>query len=151
MWGGLDGAQPRGECGLAEKGTAQEVPKGWEKGKRRGPRGERPRVHSRVTRLHWRKPRWQSGPQRYSSPGDLVGEEAREETGVPWLDEDAAVWKDELPRLKVEPGRNTVVGGTLELDCPVVRLVTGELRMAVIPRVEDKRPDVGIWEVRDVD
>lgn len=61
----------------------------------------------------------------------------REETEVPRVDKELSVCKDELPWPRVELGRMTVVASTVVLDWPEVRLVTGELRMAVVPMVDD--------------
>lgn len=76
---------------------------------------------------------------------------AREEMDWLSMDTDPVVGKEELPCAVMELVRNTVVCSLVVLGCLVVRLVAGELGMAVTPRVEDRRPWVGVWVVREVD
>lgn len=66
-------------------------------------------------------------------------------------DKDPVEWRDELPWTEVRLARVTVLETPVLLGCPVVRLVTGEVRMAVTPTVEEKRLDGGIRVVRVVD
>lgn len=89
--------------------------------------------------------------QRCHSPGELGRDVTREEVDWPLVEEDPAVGKEELPCAVMEPVRNTLAGSPVVLGCLVVRLVAGELGMAVTPRVEDRRPCVGARVVREVD
>lgn len=91
------------------------------------------------------------GLQRCRSPAGLGRDVAREEMDWLSMDTDPVVGKEELPCAVMELVRNTVVCSLVVLGCLVVRLVAGELGMAVTPRVEDRRPWVGVWVVREVD
>lgn len=95
--------------------------------------------------------RWQGGLGIYPLPGELDEGVTREEMDGAPVDKDPVARRDELPWTEVELARITVVGTPVVIDCPVLRLVTGEVRMAVTPTVEEKRLDVGFWVVRVVD
>lgn len=88
--------------------------------------------------------------QRCHSPAELGRDVAKVEMDWLSVDTDPAVGRKELSCAVMELARNTVVCSLVVLGCLVVRLVAGELGTAVTPSVEDRRPWVGVWVVREV-
>ena len=89
--------------------------------------------------------------QSCHSPAELGGDVTREEMDWLSVDTDPVVGREELPCAVMELARNTVVCSLVVLGGLVVRLVAGELGTAVTPSVEDRRPWVGVWVVKEVD